>query len=144
MIKQNLVKKTTIKNNENVQDNASLIIKYINDKRKGNGIKPLIINSKLNEIAVLKSQEMIKKDYFSHTSPSYGTPFKMMKNFGITYKTAGENIAGNTTMKKAVDSWMASETHKKNILSNAYNYIGAGATISDKYGYIIDVMFIGK
>lgn len=96
------------------------------------------------DIAQRKSNEMVEENYFLHTSPTYGTPFEMMKNFGITYKTAGENIAGNTTMKKVVDSWMNSETHRKNILSNSYNYIGIGVTKSERYGYIVSAMFVGQ
>lgn len=160
MIRQDLVKKNTssskpLENNTvkpnlpndnslSIEENAKLVLQYINEARKQNGLGLLTSYEKLNEISILKSNEMVKKDYFSHTSPTYGSPFKMMQNFGITYKAAGENIAGNSNMKKAVDSWIASESHKKNILSNSYNYIGVGVTKSDKYGYIIVTMFIGK
>lgn len=124
--------------------NADLIIKYINEQRAANGLSALSKDAKLMDIAQRKSNEMVEKNYFLHTSPTYGTPFDMMKNFGITYKTAGENIAGNSSMKATVDSWMNSEGHRKNILSNSYNYIGVGVTKSDKYGYVISAMFIGK
>ena len=124
--------------------NADLVLKYINDARKANGLVALTKDWKLADIALRKSKEMVEKSYFLHTSPTYGTPFDMMKNFGITYKTAGENIAGNSNMKSAVDSWMNSEGHRKNILSNSYNYIGIGVTKSDRYGFVISAMFIGK
>lgn len=124
--------------------NVDLILKYINEARAANGLPALAKDSKLMDIAQRKSNEMVEKNYFLHTSPTYGTPFDMMKNFGITYKTAGENLAGNSSMKAAVDSWMNSEGHRKNILSNSYNYIGIGVTKSDKYGYVISTMFIGK
>ena len=68
----------------------------------------------------------------------------MMKNFGITYKTAGENIAGNSTIEGAFNSWITSDTHKQNILSTAYNYVGIGIEPSERYGYVVVVMFIGK
>jgi uncharacterized YkwD family protein len=123
---------------------ADLVLKYINEARTSNGLIPLVKDLKLADIALRKSNEMVEKDYFLHTSPTYGTPFEMMKNFGITYKTAGENIAGNSDMKNTVDSWMNSEGHRKNILSNSYNYIGIGVTSSPKYGYVISAMFIGK
>jgi len=67
-----------------------------------------------------------------------------MQNAGITYKVAGENIAGNNSVENALKSWLASEEHKTNILSNAYNYIGIGVEPSDTYGYVIVAMFIGK
>lgn len=87
---------------------------------------------------------MVNKKYFSHTSPTYGTPFAMMINNGVTYKTAGENIAGNPSIEGAFNAWMNSEGHKKNILSNNYNYIGIGIVKSDTYGYILVTMFIGR
>jgi uncharacterized YkwD family protein len=123
---------------------ADLVLKYINEARAANGLPALTKDWKLADIALRKSNEMVEKNYFLHTSPTYGTPFDMMKNFGITYKTAGENLAGNSDMKSAVDSWMNSESHRKNILSNSYNYIGIGVTASSRYGYIISAMFIGK
>ena len=87
---------------------------------------------------------MVKNNYFEHTSPNYGSPFEMMQNFGITYKTAGENIAGNSTIEGAFNSWISSDSHKQNILSSAYNYIGIGIYPSERYGYVIVVMFIRK
>ncbi|MDD2376270.1 MAG: CAP domain-containing protein [Clostridia bacterium] len=150
MIEGSLIKKETTTGNTietnttTTLSNADLVLKYINDARKANGLIALTKDWKLADIALRKSNEMVEKNYFLHTSPTYGTPFDMMKNFGITYKTAGENIAGNSNMKSAVDSWMNSEGHRKNILSNSYNYIGIGVTKSDKYGYIISAMFIGK
>lgn len=124
--------------------NQDLIIQYINNERIKQGLNPLLKDSKLMDIAQRKSNEMVEKNYFLHTSPTYGTPFNMMKNFGITYKTAGENLAGNSTMKGAVDSWMNSEGHRKNILSNTYTNIGVGVTKNERYGYIISAMFIRK
>ncbi len=124
--------------------NEELVLKLINEARIKNSLSTLKMDSKLLEIARLKAIDMVENDYFSHTSPSYSTPFKMMQNFGITYVSAGENIAGNTSIEAAVNSWLASETHKKNILSTSYNYAGIGVEKSDTYGYIIVAMFIQK
>lgn len=87
---------------------------------------------------------MVKNNYFSHTSPTYGSPFNMMKNFGITYKTAGENIAGNSSNTGAVNAWMNSEGHRANILNGSYNYTGVAVVKSPTYGKIYVQMFIGK
>ena len=65
-----------------------------------------------------------------------------MKTYGISYKVAGENIAGNPSLEAAVTAWLNSQTHKQNILSNSYNYIGIGVEKSDTYGYVISTMFI--
>ena len=87
---------------------------------------------------------MVDSNYFSHTSPTYGSPFDMMKNFGIKYKAAGENIAGNSSNSGAVNAWMNSEGHRANILSNNFNYTGIAVVKSPKYGKIFVQMFIGK
>ena len=68
----------------------------------------------------------------------------MLKKHSISYKTASENIAGNTSVSSALDSWLKSEDHKKNILSNDYNYTGIGVVDSIAYGKIIVELFVGK
>lgn len=142
----------TIKNSSNmtyfnefeISKEEKMILDLINKARKDNEQDALKTDKNLFKIARLKSQDMVKNSYFSHTSPKYGSPFKMMKDYDITYKVAGENIAGNPDIDSAVKAWLNSNTHKKNILSTSYNYIGIGVNKSDTYGYIIDVMFIGK
>ena len=143
MVREDLVSKVQDNQNENI-DNSKLVLDLINKARSENNLPPLAINDKLNEVAMKKAEDMVNNNYFSHTSPSYGDPFKMMQNFGISYKTVGENIAGNSDVTDAVNSLLNSETHKKNILSSAYNYVGIGVVPSEKYGYIIVVMFIRK
>jgi uncharacterized YkwD family protein len=124
--------------------NEDMVLNLINKARRENGITELNKDATLANVAQIKSDDMVKNNYFSHTSPSYGTPFAMMQGFGISYKTAGENIAGNPSITKAVEAWLNSETHRKNILSNLYNYVGIGVTKSNTYGFVISTMFIGK
>lgn len=126
----------------NATSNATIVINLINTERKKNNLPLLNVSNALNNVAQTKSNDMVKNDYFSHTSPSYGSPFKMMQGFGISYTSAGENIAGNPSLNDAVASWMSSSDHKKNILSSNYNYIGVGVTKSNAYGYVISAMFI--
>lgn len=124
--------------------NIYYILEKINEIRTQNGLPVLELDSLLTSVAQTKAQDMVKNTYFSHTSPQYGTPFEMMQNAGVLYKAAGENIAGNNNLDDAINSFMQSDEHSKNILSNAYNYIGIGLEKSDTYGYIIVLMFIGK
>ena len=85
---------------------------------------------------------MSKNNYFSHTSPVYGTPFQMMKNFGISYKSAGENIAkGQATPQAVVNAWMNSSGHRANILNKSYTRIGVGYVANGRYW---TQMFISK
>ncbi|MEG2310462.1 MAG: CAP domain-containing protein [Clostridia bacterium] len=143
MIRQDLI--TSLNNDIEIPvENTTFVLDLINDARSNNGLNKLKTDVLLQATAQNKADDMVKNDYFAHISPTYGSPFKMMQNAGIIYKTAGENIAGNPNIKDGVTSWLLSDTHKQNILSNAYNYVGIGVEKSDKYGYIIVAMFIGK
>ena len=149
MIRQDLLKKSENEENNNdtsstLPNTAETVLNLINEERKAQGITPLQIDDLLNSTAQTKATDMVKNNYFSHESPTYGSPFEMMQNAGITYRTAGENIAGNPSVENAVKSWLASESHKQNLLSNAYNYIGIGIEESPAYGYVIVAMFIGR
>lgn len=142
---------TNITNNETKTNNETqpipdenYILEKINAIRIENGLPPLSIDSLLDSVANTKAKDMVENNYFAHNSPTYGTPFEMMQNAGVTYIHAGENIAGNSNIDAAIDSFLNSDAHKQNILSNAYNYIGIGIEPSNVYGYIIVLMFIGR
>lgn len=120
------------------------VFNLINAKRTANGLSALKIDDEVQNIARIKAEDMVDNNYFSHTSPIYGSPFDMMKKFGIRYNTAGENIAGNSTNVGAVEAWMNSQGHRANILNNSFNYTGIGVVKSPKYGKIYVQMFIGK
>lgn len=118
------------------------VVDLVNLERKKIGLKPLTLDTKLSKVARMKSQDMKNKGYFSHTSPTYGSPFDMMKKFGISYRTAGENIAkGQTSPEQVMRSWMNSSGHRKNILNSKFTHIGVGHVMS---GNIWTQMFIGK
>lgn len=124
--------------------NEKIIFDLLNKARTDAGLPKLSADATLFKVARLKAQDMVKNSYFSHSSPIYGSPFKMMKTYGVSYKVAGENIAGNPSLQDAVTAWLNSPTHRQNILSNSYNYIGIGIEKSDTYGYVISTMFIRK
>lgn len=121
------------------------VAKLVNQERAKYGLKPLKLNWELSRVARYKSQDMIDKRYFSHTSPTYGSPFDMMRNFGISYRTAGENIAaGQKTPQEVMNAWMNSEGHRKNILSSQYTEIGVGYAKGGQYGHYWTQMFISR
>lgn len=130
--------------NSELTANEQEVFNLINAERASAGLSALKIDEELQNVARVKAKDMVDNNYFSHNSPTYGTPFNMIKNFGITYKAAGENIAGNSSNQGAVTAWMNSEGHRANILSNNYNYTGIGVVNSSKYGKIYVQMFIGK
>lgn len=121
------------------------VLNLVNKERKANGLKPLTLNKELSNVANIKSRDMIEKEYFDHTSPTYGSPFDMMKIFNISYKTAGENIAmGQKTPSEVMNSWMNSSGHRANILNSSYTELGVGIQ-KDSNGKIYwTQMFIGK
>lgn len=98
-----------------------------NSERKAAGLGSLTLDSQLSKLARMKAEDMAKKGYFSHTSPTYGSAFDMMKKYGVSYRTAGENIAkGQKTPEAVMNGWMNSSGHRANILSSAYTHIGVG------------------
>ena len=120
------------------------MLELINEERAKAGVKPLLMKPELVRIARLKSQEMIDKDYFNHTSPTYGDPFTMMKKLGIEYGYAGENLAGNPSVENAHESLMASSGHKKNILNPNYTHVGIGIVEGGPYGQMFTQLFISE
>ena len=109
--------------------------------REKNGLKPLTKNWELCRVARYKSQDMVENRYFSHTSPTYGSPFQMMKDFGLRYRTAGENIAfGQRTPQEVMNAWMNSDGHRTNILNPSFTQIGVGYAANGRYW---TQMFIG-
>lgn len=117
------------------------VIRLVNEIRAENGLKPLAANWELSRIARYKSEDMSDNRYFSHTSPTYGTPFQMIRAFGLSYRSAGENIAyGQRTPAVVVNTWMNSSGHRANILNASYTQIGVGYCVSGNYW---TQMFIG-
>jgi len=119
-------------------------ISLINSERTKNNLPELQIDSEIQNIARLKAKDLVDNNYFAHISPVYGTPFEMLKNNSISYKTASENIAGNKSVEGGVLSWLNSESHKSNILSNDFNYTGVAVVNSVQYGKILVQFFIGR
>ncbi|AYA74540.1 SafA/ExsA family spore coat assembly protein [Robertmurraya sp. P23] len=121
------------------------VVQLTNQERAKYGLKPLVADWELARVARYKSADMRDRNYFSHTSPTYGSPFDMMKNFGISYRSAGENIAaGQRTPQEVVTAWMNSEGHRKNILSSGYTHIGVGYAQGGSKQHYWTQMFISK
>ncbi|MFF2448430.1 SafA/ExsA family spore coat assembly protein [Neobacillus sp. NPDC058068] len=128
-----------------VKSIESQVIQLTNQERAKNGLKPLTADWELSRVARYKAMDMRDKNYFSHTSPTYGSPFDMMKNFGITYRSAAENIAaGQTTAASVVQAWMNSSGHRANILSSQSTRIGVGYAKGGSQRYYWVQMFISK
>jgi len=118
------------------------VVELTNNERTNNGLAPLQIDEELSVVAREKSDDMSARNYFDHNSPTYGSPFDMMRSYGISYKAAGENIAkGQRTPEEVVNAWMNSPGHRENILNGNFTHIGVGFV---EQGNHWTQMFIGK
>ncbi|PKM49547.1 MAG: serine protease [Firmicutes bacterium HGW-Firmicutes-7] len=137
--------------NNNATTNATSLsaaeqemVTLVNQARSQNNLPALKVDTALANVARTKAKDMIDNNYFSHNSPTYGSPFDMMKSFSIRYIKAGENIAGNQTVQAAHDALMNSPGHRANILSQDYTHIGIGIVEGGNYGNMFTQMFISK
>ncbi|TVY02380.1 hypothetical protein FPZ45_06960 [Cohnella terricola] len=104
---------------------ASQVLDLVNQERSKAGLSALSMDDKLSKMAMAKAQDMFNNKYFDHNSPTHGSPFDMMKEYGITYNSAGENIAnGQPSPTQVMHDWMNSPGHKANIMNNSYTHIG--------------------
>jgi len=109
-----------------LSESELLMINLVNQERQKAGVAPLKIDNELSRVARIKSEDMMTNGYFSHTSPTYGSPFQMMRTFGITFRSAGENIARSSGVTNAHNGLMNSEGHRRNILNPGFTHIGIG------------------
>lgn len=117
----------SIPTNSSVKAFENEVVRLVNVQRANRGLRALVQNWQLSNLARTKSQDMINSKYFSHISPTYGSPFNMMENVGINFSAAGENIAmGQSTPAQVMNAWMNSAGHRANILSGSYTQIGVG------------------
>lgn len=128
---------------KNVSEFEQQVVTLVNEERAKEGLKPLELDTELSDVAREKSKDMMDKGYFDHTSPTYGSPFDMMKQFGIEYSSAGENIAkGQKTPEEVMEGWMNSDGHRKNIMNPDFTHIGVGFVEGDSTYWT--QMFISK
>jgi uncharacterized YkwD family protein len=120
------------------------MIQMLNQARAQAGLPALTADSALTQTARLKSKDMVSLNYFAHQSPTYGSPFDMMSQFGITFQSAGENIACNQTVNAAHQALMNSQGHRENILNNSFTHIGIGIVSGGPCGQMYTEQFVGR
>lgn len=117
---------------DRVGDIAGTVANLVNAERKEAGLSALKLDSSISAAAQKKAEDMRDHHYFSHTSPTYGSPFEMMRAMGISFSAAGENIAkGQKTPEQVMNAWMNSQGHRANILSTSYEKIGVGYVVDE-------------
>ena len=128
-----------------VSQQAQAVLRLVNAERSKNGLSSLTLSSKLTAVANEKARDMAENNYFSHESPTYGSPFQMLQQYGISYKSAGENIAaGQRSPEEVMNSWMNSSGHRANILNSSYTEIGIGYYAGGSYGTEWVQLFTGN
>lgn len=136
------VEKQKDENDNNLHPFEQEVVELTNQEREKQGLAPLEIDSELSLVSKDKSKDMLNNQYFSHDSPTYGSPFDMMEQYGISYRTAGENIAkGQSSPEEVVDGWMNSPGHRENILNGDFTHIGVGYVEQEN---VWTQQFIGK
>ena len=135
--------RVTIPLKRQVKSTEQQVIDLTNQERAQQGLPALKENWQLSRVARYKSRDMAAKGYFSHNSPTYGSPFNMMRDFNVSYRRAAENIAaGQSTPEQVVNGWMNSPGHRKNILDPNLKQIGVGYAKGGSYGHYWTQMFI--
>ncbi|MDV2582470.1 SafA/ExsA family spore coat assembly protein [Alkalibacillus haloalkaliphilus] len=121
------------------------VIRITNEMRQQHGLQPLEGDWQLSRVARYKSRDMRDQNYFSHQSPTYGSPFDMIEQFNVSYQRASENIAaGQQNPRSVVDSWMNSQGHRENILDPNMTHIGVGYAEGGQYRHYWTQMFIAR
>ncbi|OGO77519.1 MAG: hypothetical protein A2Y23_07545 [Clostridiales bacterium GWB2_37_7] len=139
-----LIENATGRSITTLTNQSDRILKLINAERAKVGAQPLRIDHSLSMLASIKSQDMVEKKYFSHHSPTYGSPFDMMKSQGIYYIYAGENLAIDKHADNAHTALMNSKAHRDNILNPSFTKIGIGIVPKDNGSYVYTQLFIGS
>ncbi len=116
-----------------VQEENAFIL--LNQDRIANGLSALKLDPVLCEIARAKSRDMHENHYFAHTSPTYGSASDMLRYFGYSFQSVGENIAHHATIEKAQAAFMSSTGHRRNILGSQWTKVGIGVW-KDSQGFV--------
>lgn len=138
-----LIEIVTSSGTSTLTDQCSRILMLVNAERAKFGIGPLKPNSSLNKLAAAKSQDMVEKHYFSHLSPTYGSPFNMLISYGINYNFAGENLSIDQSADSAHTALLNSKVHRDNILNPNFREIGIGVYAKGNNSYAFTQLFIG-
>lgn len=124
---------------------AQKCIEAVNKLRVEQGLKPLLYDAELGQLAIIKAQDMINRGYFDHYSPYYGNPWDMATLFDYDYTSFGENIARNfNSVDTVVNAWMASPKHRDNILKTSYTHIGIGVKQAENGNFYWVQLFSSK
>lgn len=120
--------------NASLSSFASQVVNLVNQERAKAGLSAVTVDSKVQQAAQVRAAEQARS--FSHTRPNGTSCFTALKEAGVNYRGAGENIAyGQTTPQAVMTAWMNSSGHRANILNAKYSKIGVGYTVINGVPY---------
>lgn len=119
-----------------------LLFDLVNSERISRGLKPLQINSQLTQLARMKSQDMIRYNYFSHQSPTYGRAGDMLRSAGIRYTLVAENLGVGGNIRTIFSAFMNSSGHRSKIIDARYTQTGIGILYQPGRGYMVTQLFL--
>ena len=119
-------------------------LSLLNKDRAASGLPALKLNSSLTKLAENYAVDMIQRGYFSHYNPEGLSPFDRMSRAGISYRTAGENLAINVSVPAAEQAFMNSSGHRANILNSTYTEVGIGVAQSPSGSVYVVQEFVGR
>jgi uncharacterized protein YkwD len=102
------------------------VMSLSNAARAQAGMAPLAGDDRLHEVASAHARDMAVRGYFSHVTPEGRTLAHRLRDAGVSYRAAGENIAGNASAAGAVEAWLTSDGHRRNILDPSFGRLGVG------------------
>lgn len=117
-------------------------VELLNADRRANGLSDLTVSAALTAVAQSHAQDMVDRNFFSHTNPDGKTLADRLKQAGISYSAAGENIAENTSVQTAETSLMNSSGHRANILNSSYTAVGVGVAFDNSGNVYVAQDFI--
>ena len=117
------------------------MLELVNQERIANGLAPLEADPELTEVARRHSAHMLARGYFSHYTPEGKVPFERIREGGVGFRTAGENLAFAPTVKIAHTGLMNSPGHRANILRAAFGRVGIGILDGGRRGLMVTQKF---
>lgn len=117
------------------------MLEMVNEERTKRGLKALVMDEKLREVARAHSRDMFARGYFAHVNPDGEDPFQRMDKAGVKYVVAGENLALAPNVDLAHEGLMNSPGHRANILTAEFGKVGIGCIKSARYGMMFSQEF---
>ena len=131
----------TVKSAKPRPDLEAGMLVLLNQERAAKGLRPLQADAEATQVARSHSGDMFARGYFSHITPDGEDPFERMRESGLRFRAAGENLAYARSLKMAHQGLMDSPGHRANILRPTFGRVGIGILDGGRYGLMVTQNF---